>query len=619
MRASIEDFMSFDLDGILSNFTNTNFNYALPLLPLCLLSSCGDDSGSSTDPINTPTPYVTESINPHMTFTKVENAFSGLGPFNGKGSNNKPVIFDINNDGYKDILFWWMNGAPVLGANYAGKPTTAQIQLLVNDSGRGFVDQTLRYFPNPNVDGGTDSFVVQDFNNDGITDIVFATSREDGRNTDDPKDAATQLNAFISNAQTGTFDNVKFGQSAWYSYIGKFDINGKTYLSAVGSHGDSDDPAQEVFTFENGKFVLTKGILPEKSASDFGRPFALGANYIFYDDDGDRNADTLYNTNGRTHLVVNGVETDNYTFGIDAYKYSVVDNRWTHVGSYFPMNEKHFVKNVEFVSWNYNINTQPIYEFAPSTYSVRDDAYVSSTNIKLSPGGSNCYAALVLSTIFKADDIANVSRISEGDLVTRASVAFFNITDGKLQKVDVSVKGLDNLELVGQHYIENVDYNRDGYDDLVIYTWNKTNFPLVFLNDHNNSFYKIDEVVDNKDYLSGSFFADFNSDGLLDIFSYISDGSFDIKAPDMSQFNLYFGTGFAKVAEADVNNDLFSAKRYDMTESNSYVDPNFVDTTESVDNFALNLFTDTNDWVAGMTYDIPQFDPYFSLNSFMFV
>jgi hypothetical protein len=49
-------------------------------------------------------------------------------------------------------------------------------------------------------------------------------------------------------------------------------------------------------------------------------------------------------------------------------------------------------------------------------------------------------------------------------------------------------------------------------------------------------------VAENKNYISGSFFADFNNDGLVDIFSYISDGSFDIKTADMSQFSLYIAS-----------------------------------------------------------------------------
>jgi hypothetical protein len=41
----------------------------------------------------------------NIKYIKVENAFSGDAPLNGDGSSNKPVIFDINNDGYLDILY----------------------------------------------------------------------------------------------------------------------------------------------------------------------------------------------------------------------------------------------------------------------------------------------------------------------------------------------------------------------------------------------------------------------------------------------------------------------------------------------------------------------------------
>lgn len=520
MNFALEDIMkTINFTGTLANFTNINFTYSTA----------------------TYTPAVAKA---DVKFTKVTNAFSGAAPFNGDGSNNKPVIFDINNDGYQDILFWWMKGAPVLGENYGGQPVTSQLQLLVNNGGKGFTDQTSKYFPNPNVDGWADSFVVHDFNRDGILDVVFATNREDGRNTDNPKDAATQLNALLSNSQTGTFENVKFGQSAWYFYINKFDIGGKTYIAASGSA--TDHSTQEVFTFESGKFTLANNILPEKSGSDPWQPFSIGTNYIFYDDDGDGSADTLYNPNARSHLIVNGVETEEFTFGIDAYVYDVANNRWSHSGSYFPMNEKKYVKDIEFTGWNYNKGVQPIFEYGPSTYSVGDDFYSTSTIIKLSPGGNNYYASLVTSTFFYAENIDNVKHMNQWDLKPQGYIAFFDIVNGRLEKVNVTVKGLENLDLSGANYMSTLDYNKDGYQDLVIYTWNKSNFPLVFLNDKNNSFYKFDEVVESKDYISASFFADFNNDGSLDVFSYISDGSFDIKTADMSQFDLYLGAGTNK-------------------------------------------------------------------------
>ncbi len=525
MQISLEDFAGMiNLNNILANFTNINFTYSVDV----------DNDTSATVSSSL------ENTKTELKFTRVENAFSGPAPLGGKGSTNKPVILDINNDGYQDILFWWMKGAPVLGGNYSGQAVTSQLQLLVNDSGKGFIDQTLRYFPNPNVDGWADSFVIHDFNKDGTVDIVFATNREDGRNTDNPKDAATKLNVLISNVQTGTFDIVQFGQNNWYFYVSKFAINGTTYIAATG--GAPEKSEQEVFTFSDGKFQLVSNIFPERSASDPWQPFSLGSNYIFYDDDGDGNADTLYNPNARGHLIVNGVETDMFTYGIDAYTYNDDNNSWTHAGSYFPMNDKKFVKDISFTGWNLNEGVQSVFEYGPNTYSVRNDAYLTSTIIKLSPNGNNYYASLVTSTFFYTENIESVNHINEWDLNPRGYIAFFDIVDGKLERVEASVKGLEDIELFGANYLSSLDYNRDGYEDLVIYTWNKSNFPLVFLNDKNDSFYRLEEVVQNKDYMSGSFFTDFNNDDSLDIFSFISDGSFDIKSADMSQFDLYLGS-----------------------------------------------------------------------------
>jgi hypothetical protein len=476
----------------------------------------------------------------NIKYIKVENAFSGDAPLNGDGSSNKPVIFDINNDGYLDILFWWMTNAPVLGGKYAGKPAIAKIQLLVNNKNNTFTDETLKYFINSDIDGTTDSFVIDDFNRDGVPDVVFAANREDGRNTDNPMDAATQLTALISNSGTGTFEIIKFGQKAWYFYINKFNINGITYIST--NSGSAEKSSTEVFKFQSGKFELTDSILPEKSASDPWQPFSLGLNYIFYDDDGDGSSDTMYNPNARGPLYVNGVPTDAFTSGIDAYNFNAQTNQWNHLGSYFPMNEKKFVKNVKFISWNLSEGEQPIFEYGPSTYSVRNDVYLTSAMIKVNLLDKPVYASLVGSTFLYSDDIQKIESINEWDLTPRVYVAFFDIVNGALTKVNYKVSGLENMDFFGAHYLYSLDYNKDGYEDLIISTWNKENSPIILLNNKDNSFYKYENVAENKNYISGSFFADFNNDGLVDIFSYISDGSFDIKTADMSQFSLYIAS-----------------------------------------------------------------------------
>lgn len=476
----------------------------------------------------------------NINFQESLNAFSGPAPLEGEGSNNKPAIFDINNDGYLDILFWWMVGAPVLGGNYGSQPANARIQLLINNRNNTFTDETLKYFNSDQVDGGTDSFVIKDFNKDGILDIVFATSREDGRNTDNPFDATNNLNGFISNIATGKHDNIKFGMKAWYFYVGSFDINGVTYISASGSAAEKS--TQEVFTFVDGEFRLVEGILPARSASDPWQPFSLGINYIFHDSDGDGSADMLFHTSARGHLFVNGVETEAYTSGLDGFRYNYKDNTWVHAGSYFPMNEKRFVKDVKFIGWNLNEGVQPIFEYGPSMYSVRNDVYLTSTMIKVNPLGPPLYASLVGSTFFSTDDIDKVQSINEWDLTPRVYVAFFDVSNGSLQRVNYKVNGLEGMDFFGAHYLYAMDYNRDGYQDLVISTWNKTSSPIILLNDKNNSFNKYDIYVEDRDYIVGSFFADFNNDGNLDILSYISDGSHSMKNADMSQFHLYIGT-----------------------------------------------------------------------------
>ena len=476
----------------------------------------------------------------NIKYIKVENAFSGPAPFDGRGSNNKPAIFDINNDGYLDILFWWMTGAPVLGEKYGSQPTIAKIQLLINNKHNTFTDETNNYFYEENVDGSAGRFVLGDFNKDGVQDVVFSTNREDGRNSDNPNDHNNKLNGFISNIQTGKHENVKFGTEGAYLDINKFIIDDILYISAYQTSGSS--AIQEVFTYENGTFVLVEGVFPLTSASDPWQSFRLGENYIFYDRDEDGSADTLYNPNARGPLHINGTPTAEFTSGLDVYNFDYKINNWNHLGSYFPMNEKVFVKNIQFTSWNLNENIQPVFEYSPSRYSVRNDSFISSTAVKLNPNSLQIFAVLVWTSTFYSNNIEAVTEINEWDLTSWTHIAFFDNINGGLQKLDYKAFGLENIVFSGAHHLFSMDYNKDGYDDLIISSWNKYNSPIILINDKNNSFHKYENIVQITDYISGSFFADFNNDGLLDIFSYISDGSHSIKTNDMSQFNLYIAS-----------------------------------------------------------------------------
>lgn len=117
---------------------------------------------------------------------------------------------DFTSDGKMDILLAVSEFAP--GRERSG--ATPGILVLLQGNGKGsFVDATWRLGADAAPNVFFRKLQLGDFNNDGVTDFVFAANNEDGRPIHDSSDMATEQIAYLSGG--GRFHKVELGVSTW--------------------------------------------------------------------------------------------------------------------------------------------------------------------------------------------------------------------------------------------------------------------------------------------------------------------------------------------------------------------------------------------------------------------
>jgi hypothetical protein len=158
-----------------------------------ILSACGGGGGdsSSTPATSNSPPATTQStpVEPVELFATTPILLPDLKAKYDRvcGRNTHvqhAIVVDINKDGRMDLVFnlWCLQ--PNRGAIVdVDTPVPNGLIALVQDSNGKFVDKTLEVFGNdlPSIGGIGIDYVANDFNGDGVKDIVFAVNREDGR------------------------------------------------------------------------------------------------------------------------------------------------------------------------------------------------------------------------------------------------------------------------------------------------------------------------------------------------------------------------------------------------------------------------------------------------------
>lgn len=142
------------------------------------------------------------------------------------------VVNDFDNDGRKDLLLNIWCSPVTAGAEFTG-PTPSRAYIFKQDYSGNFTERTSEYFGATPVDlGGVgEYYVLEDFNNDGYKDVIYAVQREDARRINSPPTNQYAFNVALMSKGNGLYSASTWGAAAWHSQLvlaanasGEFDV-----------------------------------------------------------------------------------------------------------------------------------------------------------------------------------------------------------------------------------------------------------------------------------------------------------------------------------------------------------------------------------------------------------
>ena len=394
-------------------------------------------------------------------------------------------------DGRKDLLFTiWCDQYPVGSETTA--PTVNGLVAFVQQSDGRFVGATYRLFGTEMVDmagGVATSPAVFDFNGDGLDDIVYAVTGEDGRTLPQGYTGNNRPNVALMSRPDGSYSVQQIG---WPGYnvtarLIRNRLGGMDVMTSSIGYGGKDQAIRLV----NGQW---HAVTDYDGGPAFSGSFYASTPSVQW-------ADRAMSQVDGTTLVL---------------WQQASDGRWTRLSSWALENPR----KAPFRSWNGDPGELSIFSYQGRDYGF--PSFGDHCRLQPVPGGQPL-------TLF-AVPAQEVTGGYDGRFLVESSADFswhlllmaFSDAQGQLISSPLSLAS----EITNQAFfaLKCGDFNGDGADDIVVHPWGRNAKPIIYLNDGRGGFASVlqTRLPDSSPSFTDtmSVIADVDGDGLPDLIYY---------------------------------------------------------------------------------------------------
>ncbi len=390
-------------------------------------------------------------------------------------------------DGKKDLLFTLWCSQPVVGRYVPqSTPVLNTIVALIQQPNGSFMDGTSQVFGSvlPDLGGIASSPIVADLNGDGLPDVSYLISREDGRGPDPSSNSGLNNSGqkvVILSKGKNSYSIIPYGLMSWWS--GQFALSkGSNPISLLSLDYFSHT---EVFGFGNS---LPKDLL-DTSLSPL-----LGLRAIAALESNESDTAIVQPTSGSLSLF--RLRSDGWKLG----------STWSLPGLQF----------VPWLSWQKGSGTVPLAIFDGETYAAI--SFPEGCFMRISPQQPHKYLSTLWAYNIKGGYQGGVVDESSPSLSHYVRLLAFSLSD-PLTNIPIGITG--EIRKMALFQMRCNDLNGDGFEDIAMLPWGPQAKPVIYLNNRAGGFRYIDEKIfpspNAIDINSTMILEDIDGDGIRDL------------------------------------------------------------------------------------------------------
>ena len=431
------------------------------------------------------------------------------------------VIEDFTGDGKPDILFT-MSQDQIPGT-VTDAPTPNRLIIFSADDGGHWTDvtsQVLRSGQLASLSGMVRQNKTADLNGDGRIDVAWSVNQEDGRSGSSDNTSIT--NILLSDPTTGRYSIEPIGPRNWFHSVA---------VAPMVKVDERIHPGLVIAAGFNGPAVSVS-VSPNQGLALENRLEGLSGGAMEYLGFLDRSssADRYFFSD----LSLNGFSNP----GVIKRDSS---GQWSIAASVDLGRTKDAIE-IGFTSWQGSVGTIKVFPYRD--FLITGGSTTAAKTFQLFPDQQALIVSKFETSVITKEQAAKGS-IDQNESRPADFLEFFSIDKQSIKPAKVAVKGERPLD--HYNFMDVLDFNRDGYQDLVVYPFNAGNSPywIVYLNDMNGGLveagidYYLPEPLGNRDATSALF--DANQDGLWDLLTYPSGPITSSGADNAAAFKVYLG------------------------------------------------------------------------------